>query len=239
MAKFSRDTVFQALYNLLQTGNYPFAMVNAPVKITKVSTAGGVATVDAVNNYHAGQDLYFYGLQNATFLNGATLQCTGPTGATGPSGATKFTAVTGYTGAYGPTGDSGFATDNEGRYFKAWDQDSSSAQPALYLQESVQKADQDAAIALNRWNWEVKAWIYFRRDESVPPATSINQCIDAIENVINPPGLPGQKQTLASQNYGKPLVTNVRIVEVIFDENPSDQKGGQVIVMVRMEILTT
>src|SRR5271163_4339094 len=142
MASTPRETVFQALYNLLQSGSYPFAMVNAPVSITEIGITGNVLTVTTPNQYHVGEVLYLYGIKNAAFLNGAQVTVESLITAGSPPEPVGFTAFYTYAGTYGPTADTGFATDNEGRYFKAWDQcQGGGQQPALYVQEGVQKAD--------------------------------------------------------------------------------------------------
>lgn len=131
--------------------------------------------------------------------------------------------------------------NTDSRVMKPWEMVTSAIQPALYLQEGPQKAEQNTAgLGLNRWTWTAKCWVYFRRETITEiPATIINQVIDAIDQAILPPDLPGRQQTLAAQNGGKPLVTNVRITEVMFDEGFLDPKSGQVIVMVGLEILTS
>jgi hypothetical protein len=142
------------------------------------------------------------------------------------------------------TGDYPFEIVNEGqgRLMRQWDQFPSANQPALYLQEGPQKAEQNTpggALGLNRWLYTAKAWFLFRRDAAVLPATVYNQILDAVDAVIVPPAFPGQKQTLAAQNGGKPLVTNVRLTEAMWDEGTLDPVVGQVIVMVGFEILTS
>ena len=142
------------------------------------------------------------------------------------------------------TGDYPFEIVNEGqgRLMRQWDQFPSANQPALYLQEGPQKAEQNTpsgSLALNRWLYNAKAWFLFRRDASVLPATVYNQILDVVEAVINPPNLARSPQTLAAQNGGKPLVTNVRVTEAMWDEGTLDPVVGQVIVMVGLEILTS
>src|ERR1700677_3188456 len=101
--------------------------------------------------------------------------------------------------------------NTDSRVMKPWEMVTSGSQPALYLQEGPQKAEQNTAgggMGLNRWTWAAKAWVYFRRDDyQAIPATIINQVVYAIDQTISPPGLPGRQQTLAAQNGGKPLVT--------------------------------
>jgi hypothetical protein len=133
--------------------------------------------------------------------------------------------------------------NNDSRVMKPWEMVTSAVQPAMYLQEGPQKAEQNSAgggLGLNRWTWTAKCWVYFRRETlNRIPATMINQVIDAIDQAISAPNLPGRQQTLAAQNGGKPLVTNIRITEVLFDEGFLDPKSGQIIVMVGLEILTS
>jgi hypothetical protein len=130
--------------------------------------------------------------------------------------------------------------NTNGRLMQSWEQLPSSNQPALYVQEGEQKAEQNTAggsLGLNRWTYNAKVWIYFRRDLSVLPATLYNQILDAIDSVLVP--LPGRKQTLAAQNNGVPLVTNVRMTDALWDEGFLDPTGGQAIVMVNLAILTS
>jgi hypothetical protein len=133
--------------------------------------------------------------------------------------------------------------NTDSRVMKPWEMVDSAIQPALYLQEGPQKVEQNTpggAFGLNRWTWTAKVWVYFRRDAiNAIPATIVNQVVDTIDQAILPPGLPGRQQTLASQNSGKALVTNVRITEVMFDEGMLDPKSGQVVVMIGLEILTS
>lgn len=130
--------------------------------------------------------------------------------------------------------------NTDGRVMKAWDQVSSAQQPALYLQQGPQKADQgaggDSHVALNVWHYTANVWIYFRRDSSMTPATYINQITDAIDAVIQPS--IGQRQTLAAQNNNVPLVQNIRITDVMFDDGTLDPQGGQCIVKVGLDIIT-
>lgn len=128
--------------------------------------------------------------------------------------------------------------NSNGRDFRSWQQLEGIQQPAMYLQEMPQKADQSQAFGLNKWTYQAACWVYFRRDNSVT-ATRINNAIDAVDLAILPTLPRGMKQTLAQQNGGTPLVTNVRITEVMFDEGFSDPQGGQVIVRIGLEILTS
>ena len=142
------------------------------------------------------------------------------------------------------TGDYPFDIVNEddGRLMRQWDQFPSVNQPALYLQEGSQKAEQNTpggALGLNRWLYNAKAWFFFRRQGDVLPATMYNNILDAVDALIVPVNFPGQKQTLAAQNGGVPLVTNVRVTEAMWDEGTLDPTAGQVIVMVGLEILTS
>jgi hypothetical protein len=166
VAKFPREQVFNALYELLQTADYPFEVVNA-----------------------------------------------------------------------------------DGRVMQQWETFGSVNQPALYLQQGMQKAEQNTpggSLGLNRWTYNAKAWLFFRRatvtDTDSPPntlipATVYNEIVDAIDAVVTP--VIGQKQTLAAQNNGVPLVTNVRITEAAWDEGTLDAIAGQCVVMVGLEILTS
>jgi hypothetical protein len=168
VANNPRETVFQALYDLLLTANYPFTLVNLPT----------------LSPYELG-------------LNGRLMQ--------------------------------------------QWDQAGSGAQPAMYLQEGMQKAEQNTPqgnLGLNRWTYNAKVWFFFRRDtQSVLPATVYNEILDAVDAVITP--IPGKRQTLAAQNGGVPLVVNVRVTEAAWDEGTLDPQGGQCIVYVGLEVLTS
>ena len=137
--------------------------------------------------------------------------------------------------------------NTNGRVMQQWETFGSVNQPAVYLQQGLMKVEQNTpngALGLNRWTLNAKAWFFFRRntitdDNSPPdtliPATVYNQIVQAINSVITP--APGQKQTLAAQNNGTPLVTNVRITEAAWDEGTLDQNAGQVVVMVGLEML--
>jgi hypothetical protein len=128
-----------------------------------------------------------------------------------------------------------------GRLMAHWDQLGSGAQPALYLQQGAMKFEQNPApsgsAGLTRKVYLAKAWFFFRREGTVLPATQYNEILDAVEAVLVP-GKPVSNQTLASQNNGVPLVTNVKITDANWDEGTLDPQGGQVVVMVGLEILT-
>jgi hypothetical protein len=131
------------------------------------------------------------------------------------------------------------ANVGQGRTMKAWDQVGSAQQPALFLHQGIEKADQgaggDLRMALNRWIWLANVWVYFRLDNNTESATVLNQLKDAIDTVICP--VPGSKQTLAAQNSNIPLVTNIRITDCMQDDGVLDPKGGQCILKVGLEIL--
>jgi hypothetical protein len=139
------------------------------------------------------------------------------------------------------TADYPFEIQNtNGRYMQAWDVPQPSAiQPALYLQEGSQRyARPNGDGGLVEKTYEAKVWIYFRRDGSAIPATIYNEVLDAVEQVIIPQG-PKVPQTLAAQNNGVRLVTNVRMVSAMWDEGFLDPLGGQAIILVNLEVLTS
>lgn len=139
--------------------------------------------------------------------------------------------------------------NTDGRVMQQWETFGSVNQPALYLQQGTMKVEQNTpngGLGLNRWTLNAKVWLLFRRstitdNDSPPntliPATVYNEIVQAINSVVTP--VVGQKQTLAAQNDGVPLVTNVRITEAAWDEGTLDQNAGQCVVMVGLEILTS
>jgi len=127
----------------------------------------------------------------------------------------------------------------QGRDVRAWPDVTSAQQPALFLQQGPETADQgtggDLRLGLNRWIWKGNVWVYFRRDNQTIPATVLNEIKDAIDNVIMPQ--PGFKQTLAAQNNRVPLVTNIRITDFMMDDGVLDLVAGQCLLKCGLEIL--
>lgn len=121
----------------------------------------------------------------------------------------------------------------QSRDMEHWDNVVSARQPALFLQQGPQEADQQQAMALNHWLLQCTCWIYYRRSQTTPASynvTVIDEVQDAIDNIISP--LPGFRQTLGN------LVTNVRVKTFGDQEAVLDQLGGQCLVWAEIEILT-
>lgn len=117
-----------------------------------------------------------------------------------------------------------------------WDDPGAGNQPALFQREARETADQQEAFGAPRWKMRAQWWIYLQipPDEATIPSQYINPLLDAIDALFV---LPGQNQTLASQNSNKPLVINALIEGDIIMDDPvyPDQ---QAVIVVPISMLT-
>ena len=118
-----------------------------------------------------------------------------------------------------------------GRDLKFWDQVEPANQPALFMPQTPQHASMET-FGLSQWRLSATAWVYYRTDGIIDPATprdrAVNQVIDVIEHAINP--YPGELQTLGG------LVLHTYIDgAVVFDSGLTDP---QAVILIPITMLT-
>jgi hypothetical protein len=112
-----------------------------------------------------------------------------------------------------------------------WDQVDASIQPALFMSQIREGADQNAAFGLTRWTGRVLLYIYARVDElpTTAGSSTLNPLLDAVESALASTP-PGEKQTLGG------LVNELRIDgEILIDEGLID---GQAIAAIPLVFTT-
>lgn len=117
-----------------------------------------------------------------------------------------------------------------------WDDVGEGNQPAFFQREAREAADQQSAFGAPHWKLKAQWWIYLQipPDQATVPSQYMNPLLDAIDALFV---LPAANQTLASQNSGKPLVTNAWIDGEIVMDDPvyPDQ---QAVIVVPITLLT-
>ena len=120
----------------------------------------------------------------------------------------------------------------KGRRVLDWDDVPPASQPAIFLHQTTQTADQNQAMFLTKWELNALVWIYFRtdasKDQATNPDTAVNAYLDAFEATIDP--VPGRKQTLGG------LVENCWINGVCLSNSGVDD--GQGVIMIPLTLLT-
>lgn len=82
------------------------------------------------------------------------------------------------------------------RILAHWDDVPASMQPALYMAQDTQLAEQVTGFP-TKYTLNAKIWIYTHRDTSnTIPSTQINNILDAIDEALRPDPSPTNKQTL-------------------------------------------
>lgn len=117
------------------------------------------------------------------------------------------------------------------RKWQSWTDVSPSNQPALFVRQGIQDADQNTDYGLTRWKLRASLWIYCQHPpDGSNPSTLINNLLTAVKTVLQP--VPADKQTLGG------LVNNCYIEgRVLIDEGLAPQ-DTQCIVVIPISIIT-
>lgn len=125
------------------------------------------------------------------------------------------------------------AWQTSSRKWQTWENASVPNQPALFIREGNQQADQDTAFGLTRWKLRATAWIYCQHpsDQGSIPSTLINNLLSAVKLTLNP--YPSDRpQTLGG------LVANCYIEGRILVDEGLAPMDTQSIVVIPISILT-
>lgn len=248
MAKNPRETVFAALYQLLLSAPLPFQIFNTDGRSMRgweqldgyqqpcLFVQEGMMKAEVPSNSPSGYNLNRWTYTASVwvyFRRGGTVPLYSPFALTAAATASGGNTV--YTGTI--PGGIGGAPDYYVGY--TFDVEGFVAHP---VNNGKFKCVASTATTLTLANPAGVAETHAATATAATPhaITLVNQVIDAIDYTVTQPNLgAGLAQTLAAQAAGQKLVVNVRITDAAFDDGFGDPQGGQAIVRIGLEILTS
>lgn len=134
-----------------------------------------------------------------------------------------------------------YAWKSTSRRLRLWTDVDPSDQPAMFLRQLSEPADQHAGSGLTRWLLKSQVWIYMQAAPNADeignwPSQAFNPVVDAVDRVLAAP-IPGEGQNLSSVNGGVPVVENVWIDGPILEDDPvaPDQ---QIVIVIPLTLST-